>query len=478
MVNPTLYFYDLETSGFNARRNRIMQFAGQRTLVDLQPIGQPHNFYIKLTDDILPDPDAILVTGITPALTKKKGLTEAEFLKIFYKEIAVSGTIFVGYNSIRFDDEFMRFLNYRNFRDAYEWQWKNGRSRWDLLDVVRITRALRPAGIKWPHDTNGKKSNQLGLLTSINKLSHSKAHDALNDVWATISLAELIKSKQPKLFQFMLDMRKKDKIKNLVNSDQPFVYTSGKYPSETEKTTVAIKLAEHPGKQGVLVYDLRHDPSQFAEMNSEQLAAIWRRPKDEEDLMLPIKTLQFNRCPAVAPLSVLDGNSLERLELDMDHIEENLQKLKAIKKWPANLIKALKILDEQRQASTFEEPSGVDSQLYEGFFDDQDRRLMQAMLRSDSDKFSDFVNQYKDKRLQELVPLYKARNFPESLDKAEQEAWLDFCKQQLLDGQPSRLDEYLQRIDVVRQESQLSNVQKHLLDELEDYGKKLSSKLV
>src|SRR3990167_6816090 len=116
----TFYFYDLETRGFNPRAARIMQFGGQRTDLDLKPIGQPHNRLIKLTDDVLPEPDAAMVTGITPQQTLSKGLSEAEFLKYCYSKIAKSNTIFVGFNSIRFDDEFMRFLNYRNFYDAYE----------------------------------------------------------------------------------------------------------------------------------------------------------------------------------------------------------------------------------------------------------------------------------------------------------------------------------------------------------------------
>jgi exodeoxyribonuclease-1 len=142
----SFFFYDLETSGISSRGARIMQFAGQRTNLELQPIGEPVNALIKLTPDVVPEPDAIMITGITPQLTMVDGYTEAEFLKFFYEEVVQPDTIFMGYNSVRFDDEFMRFLHYRNFYDAYEWQWVDGCSRWDLLDVVRMTRALRPDG--------------------------------------------------------------------------------------------------------------------------------------------------------------------------------------------------------------------------------------------------------------------------------------------------------------------------------------------
>ena len=152
-----------------------MQFAGQRTGMDLNPVGEPYDILIKISEDILPEPDAILITGITPQKTIADGITEAEFLKIFDAEINQEGTIFVGFNSIRFDDEFMRFTRYRNFYDPYEWQWKDGRGRWEILDVARMTRALRPGGIQWPFGSDGKPTNRLELLADVNKLDHHSA---------------------------------------------------------------------------------------------------------------------------------------------------------------------------------------------------------------------------------------------------------------------------------------------------------------
>jgi exodeoxyribonuclease-1 len=251
-MNSSFYFYDLETSGISSRSARIMQFAGQRTDLDLKPIGEPETFYIKITPDVLPDPEAILLTGITPQKTLLDGITEAEFLKYFYDKIALPGTIFTGFNSIRFDDEFIRFLNYRNFWDAYEWQWQGSRSKWDILDVSRMTRALRPEGIEWPFDSDGKPSNKLELLAKINKLDHAQAHDAVSDVQATITLARLIKQKQPKLFDYLLGMRDKKRIEELVLKPQPFVYCSGRYSGEYLKTTLAITLTTHPTQKGAV----------------------------------------------------------------------------------------------------------------------------------------------------------------------------------------------------------------------------------
>ena len=196
----TFFFYDLETSGLNPRQDRIMQFAGQRTTLDFEPIGEPYNILVKLNDDTLPSPDALMVTGITPQQTQAEGYTEAEFARILVNEVFTEDTIVVGFNNIRFDDEFIRALFWRTFNDPYEWAWRDGRSRWDMLDVVRMTRALRPAGIEWPV-VDGKETNRLELLTKLNGIDHFKAHDALSDVEALIAVTKLIKEKQPQLYQ-------------------------------------------------------------------------------------------------------------------------------------------------------------------------------------------------------------------------------------------------------------------------------------
>ena len=188
----TLFFYDLETSGLSARDDRIMQFAGIRTDMDLQPIGEPYNFLVTLNDDTLPSPDALMVTGITPQKTLEEGYSEAECARMVSEEIFTPGTIAVGFNNVRFDDEFIRVLLWRNYYGPYEWAYQDGRSRWDLLDVVRLVRALRPEGINWPV-VDGKPTNRLELLSKENNLEHTHAHDALSDVEALIGVAKLIR---------------------------------------------------------------------------------------------------------------------------------------------------------------------------------------------------------------------------------------------------------------------------------------------
>ncbi len=474
MQSASFFFYDLETSGINSRDSRIMQFAGLRTDLNLKPIAEPENLFIKLSPDILPDPDAVLLTGITPQATQMDGLTEAEFLRYFTDEIATPGTIFVGYNTVRFDDEFMRNLHYRNFYDAYEWQWKDDRSRWDLLDVVRMTRALRPEGIEWPFTADGKPTNRLELITALNKLEHEHAHDALSDVYATIEVARLIRNKQQKLFDYLFTLRDKRKVADVVEAGQPFVYASGQYPGEFEKTAVVMPICPHPKRQGMLVFDLRHDPTTYKDMSAEQLAEAWKWKKDNPEERLPVKTLQYNKCPAVAPVGVLDEKSRERLKIDMDTVQKHAKILESMPDLEDKLCKAAEILDDAMQATFKSEDRHVDGQLYDGFFGAQDKQSMRVVRAAKPDELGDLNMHFSDKRLEALLPLYKARNYPKSLSGEEREQWDAFCNQQLLGGgQHSRMAKYLGRLQDIVSKGDLTSHQEYLLEELKLYAESI-----
>lgn len=458
-----------------------MQFAGQRTNTELEPIGEPVNVLIKLAPDVIPSPEAIMLTGITPQSTLLEGLTEAEFLKFFYEEVVKPGTTYLGYNTVRFDDEFMRYLHYRNFYDPYEWQWQNSCSRWDILDLVRMTRALRPEGISWPVTDEGKPTNRLELLTTANGLNHAHAHDALSDVTATIAVAKLIRDKQPNLFTFMFNHRNKKVVSTLVQQSQPFVYSSGKYPGEHEHTTVAVLLTPHPQQDCGLVYDLRHDPTPFLAMTPEQIVDAWRYKKDREDgdLRLPVKTLKYNRCPAVAPLGVIkDEATQERIHLSLQTVAKHLAIIKANQQsFAQKVIAAVKILDAEREQS-YNRPSQptsatVDSMLYDGFFAAGDKPLMSAMRAARPHEISDIASKFSDARLRQMALLYKARNFPQSLDTDERQAWEAHLAAQLMGTNNSDgLHAYFATLQELAA-GKLTSQQEYILEELQLYGESI-----
>ena len=441
----TFFFYDLETSGLNPRQDRIMQFAGQRTDMNLEPIGEPYNLLVTLNDDTLPSPDALMVTGITPQKTVEEGYTEAQFARMLSKEIFTPETIAVGFNNIRFDDEFIRHLLWRNFHDPYEWSWKDGRSRWDLLDVVRLTRALRPEGINWPLDAKGEPSNRLELITSANGIAHENAHDALADVTALIAVTKLIKQKQPQLYDYLLKMRDKKVVQQLVNVDgkKPFVYASGRYDKEFAKTTVAFPLTTSRNG-GVVVYDLRYDPTPFVGLSAEELSAkifaSWEERQAEDFVKLPVKELQYNRCPAVAPLGVLEqGDGWQKISLSAETVQQHQHILLN----HPDFAEKLRSIFENKPA--FKKLLGPEAQLYDGFLNDRDRLRVEAVRNADERELADFHTEFQDERLAPLLLHYKARNFPRSLSEDDLAQW-EIWRAQHLQAQLPQFMASLQRL--------------------------------
>ena len=470
----SFFFYDLETSGINPRTARIMQFAGQRTDMELNPIGDPVNALVKLTPDIVPEPDAILITGITPQQTLIDGYTEAEFLKLFFADVVQPDTIFVGYNSVRFDDEFMRFLQYRNFYDPYEWQYANGCSRWDILDVVRMTRALRPEGIEWPYTPEGKPTNRLEFLTKANNLSHEHAHDALNDVLATLAIAKLIKTKQPKLFEHLLSYRSKKAVSELIERREPFVYSTGKYPSSQQHTSVALWLGKNPNQRDEVVYDLRHDPTPYLAMNVDELADAWKATKDPDVVRLPVKTMKPNHCPAVAPLGVVKDLAVqERIDLTLDTVTKNLAVIRAHQaEFTNSVMQVITRADAEREQTHKLDSPTVDERLYEKFLSDSDKQAMRAVRSVEPSELHADRFTFQDDRLVGLLPLYKARNYPQSLSSEERAEYDAFCYQQVFDGgQDSRLAKFFARLSELAADA--SAEQKYLLEELQLYGQSI-----
>lgn len=436
MARPTFFFYDLETSGLSPSDARIMQFAGRRTTLDFEPLGDPVNLLVKLPDDTLPSPGAILTTKITPQKTLEEGITERELAKYLSEEIFTPDTIILGFNSVRFDDRFIQHLFWRNFYDPYEWMWKDGRSRWDMLDVVRMTRALRPEGITWCFTEDGKPTNRLELLTKANGISHESAHDALSDVNALIDVTRLIKEKQPNLFNFLFRLRDKREVKFLVSPDRPapFVYTSGRFGSTHNFATVSYPLFKTKN-DNILTFDLRYNlDEKLAELETAQKSTSETSEKSRtpekplKDRLFPLfKELAPNKCPAVAPLSVLDAeNGWAKIELSKDLINKNLKILTSHPEIIDQLKTELKNLTFDRP------PVDAEASLYDGFPPDSDKvrfRAIRAMTTPE--ELADFHPNFADPRLPELLLHYKAKNFPTSLSDSEEQSWQEYRKRRL-----------------------------------------------
>ena len=418
----TLYWHDYETFGADPKRDRPAQFAGLRTDEALNEIGEPLVIYCKPARDVLPHPEACLLTGITPQIADAEGLLEPEFIARIHAELAQPGTCGVGYNTLRFDDEVTRFTLYRNFYDPYGREWQNNNSRWDLIDLVRMTYALRPDGIAWPMHEEGRPSFRLEDLTLANGIGHEAAHDALSDVRATISLARLLRDQQPRLYNWLFQLRNKHKAAAQLDlaAHTPVLHTSRMYPAETGCTTLVLPLIIEPrNNNSILVYDLRHDPTPFMTMNVAELnETLFTRAEDlpEGKTRLPVKSVKINKCPALAPRNTLDEASTERIAIDLDACHRHWQLLLANKKFFKRIAQAYTMND-------FASSGDVDSALYEGFISEADRSLLNRIHSLPPKNLSKADFDFHDKRLPELFFRYRARNWPDTLTEEEALQW-------------------------------------------------------
>lgn len=441
----SIFWYDYETTGINPRCDRPLQVAGLRTDFDLNVIDEPVNLYCQPSEDILPHPAACAITGITPGQLAEHGLSEADFMTRVHAQLAAPGTCGAGYNTLRFDDEMTRYSLYRNFFDPYAREWQGGNSRWDLIDVVRAAYALRPDGLVWPKDEEGRVTLKLERLTAANGIDHGHAHEALSDVRATIALARLIREKQPKLYDWLFQLRGKQKVMDQIRLLQPMVHISGRFSAARSYVGVVLPLAWHPrNKNALIVCDLHLDPRGLLELDAETLRQrLYTRRDDlaEGELPVPLKLIHINKCPVVAPLSVLRPADQQRLGLDMAlHQERTLRLSDAQNIWK-DKVQAIYASEE------FAQSLDPEQQLYDGFIGDRDRRLCEQVRSADPAQLAQQQWPFDDERLPELLFRYRARNFPDTLSFEEQERWRIFCQKRLSDsvwGAPNTLENFVE----------------------------------
>jgi exodeoxyribonuclease I len=464
-MSQTLFFYDLETTGISPKFDRIMQFAGQRTDLLLNPIGDPVDVLIKLPPDILPNPYAVLVHRQTPQMCMSDGLTEPEFAKMFCSEIATEDTIMVGYNNIRFDDEFIRYTLYRNMYDPYTWAHKDGRSRWDLLDVVRMTRALRPDGLQWPFAPDGKPTVALESMTKVNDIQHVGAHNALSDVNALISLAQKLHLAQPKLFNYLLNNRSSSAVEKIISTDI-FVYTSGRYSAQNQKTTAATVVAKSNKQKAVYVYDLRIDPQPYREYS----AAKWLElltTKDRE-ILCPIKRLTTNKSPAVAPIGTITETDAKRVGIDLVSVNSNQKFISDNGNMQENISAAVALLESQQSTMFDGLNTESDNDLYGGFWSNSDALTMAEIRMSDPKYMAGIVAEKGSQKLIDLTRYYLARNYPKLMSELDRDWWQMYLVKRF--SHSDYIDKFQKDFVECSSRSNLSDEDKYLLEELRLYA--------
>lgn len=466
----TFYFHDYETFGKHPALDRPAQFAGVRTDAEFNIIEEPLVIYCRPSEDYLPDPEAVMITGITPQQALSKGINEVEFARQIHAAFTQPNCCIIGYNNIRFDDEISRHLFYRNFIDPYAYSWQNGNSRWDLLDVVRACYALRPEGIEWPENDEGLPSFKLTDLTEANQIAHENAHDAMSDVYATIAMAKRVKEAQPRLFNYLFQSRDKQSIIELFNiADMtPLVHVSGMFGAYRHNISLIAPIAWHPGnKNAVITCDLAGDISTLIQLDKESL--YQRLYTHHHKLMpdqspIPLKLVHTNKCPVIAPIKTLRAEDSERLNIDVPRCLANLELLRQHPEIRE------KVIALYYKAKSFPVISNVDAQLYQGFFNHADRAAIQIIAQTKPQNLPALTLNFNDPRLSELLFRFRARNYPATLNDSEQQRWRLHCQDQLT---PERVQNYVQILNELTYQYEHQSEKLSLVKALFEYGKRL-----
>jgi len=469
-------FYDLETFGADPRTTRIAQFAAMRTDAELNEVEAPISVFVKPANDLLPSPMATLITGIAPQDALRDGVSEAEIFALIFEEMARPETCTAGYNSLRFDDEFVRYGLFRNFYDAYEREWRNGNSRWDLLDVLRLARALRPDGVVWPQREDGFTSFKLEHLATANEVRVGDAHEALSDVRALIGIARKFKRAQPRLWEYALRLRDKRFAASLIDpiAMQPALHVSSRYPAARLCAAPVIPLARHPRIDSrIVVFDLEQDPQALLTMAPDEIADRLYTPAadlPEGEERVALKEVHLNRCPALIAWNHLRPDDFERLGIDPVRAENRAAQLREAGPELVEKVRRVYANDAARA------PSDADASLYDAFIGDGDKRLFRTVRATAPEELAQTAFDFRDARLPELLFRYRARNWPQTLSADERERW-DQYRRHRLDGE-SGLSEYsfarfAEELRQVRAAAGEDGAKQALLDRLEDWGRGL-----
>jgi len=425
----TLLWYDLETFGRDPQHDRIAQIACIRTNEALEEIADPLVLYCKLPPDYLPDPEACFIHGITPQEVEKNGVTEYEFARRIEHEMSAPATTVVGYNSIQFDDEFIRRLFYRNLIDPYAREYKNDNSRWDIINLLRAIHDIKGEGFVWPVNGDGNPLFKLEDLARANSIEHRSAHDALFDVKATIGLARKVLRLYPKVYQWYFEHRKREHLAPLVNLSSRghmLVHTSQLYTRQEGCSTVIAPLGlVEADRHALVAYDLRVDPTPFANMSEDELRDLLFTDRAESGLARPpITMIRLNSCPYLAPLSVLRQSAAKKLGIDIELCRKNVRKLD---EYPALRDRFIALYRYERKPADELDPEYA---IYSGgFYSQNDKKELERFHQILQDRGphaakNEFMRiQFHDPRIPTLLGRLLARNFPETLTPEQHLSW-------------------------------------------------------
>nr|WP_229650562.1 exodeoxyribonuclease I [Vibrio splendidus]MCC4883227.1 exodeoxyribonuclease I [Vibrio splendidus] len=490
-INYEKYFvYDYETSSIDKHHGQPVQGAWILTDKDLTVIPNTEgNVFCKLRPDVVPTIDAFLITKIDPATLKEKGVSENEFSKTI--QIAMQQhpkTCISGYNTMKFDDEVTRNLMFRNNRRMYDHEWKNSNGRVDFYNLVKMAYAYYPDVITFPRKEDGKVSLKLEDLCIANNILHEQAHDALSDVVGTIQLARLIKERQPRMFDYFVNLSNQNNVRKLLTCGDPLFYTERVIDEERCFTTMLYPVVkDSKNDKAFLCVDLTQDPSALLNSTPEEIRKLMftkRAELPEDAPRLGVHSIKTNKQPI---LRQAVGKTIPhlcgRFGIDMNKCLENLAKIQADPKIKERLQQAF--INEQEPASD------VYGSIYSGgFLSNNDMSIRDSMQHivnfetnetglSKADVYGTALRANEPKRVSELLLRSKWNTYLDNLlasgeySPVEFRHYLQYVSKVISFPIPNAdnhtISQFKERLKELEYETTLTEQDQHIVNGLRDH---------
>jgi exodeoxyribonuclease-1 len=413
MRSQKFIFYDTETSGLNKMFGQIFQFAATLTDENFQILDQ-FEIRSRRMPHIVPDPGALLVTGVTPEQLESATDTYYSFAsKIRRKLLSWSPAIFAGYNIFSFDEHFMRSMYYQNLFPPYLSQ-TNGNKRLDVLPLVRAAEQLFPDSLNFQVNQRGKTSKKLQHVAAANGFSNHNAHDAMGDVLATIHVAEILKHNAPKLWHNSNKANSRRDFNQLIEND-PWVLIHD-HNNGWPITYPAVSVCKVDNGRNTLFYDLRYPPNKIS--NNDPFDNFTSR-------LRPFRVVRDAEMPITFRKTEL--KLLNLLEpLDCDELDYQAREIKGNEA----IFHAAQLYSEAKRE--FDKSPHIEEQIYDDFDAfDRDRGLIEKFHEANPDGKLGIAKQFSDERFRAFARRIIYENFPAAMQTTEREMFGTKIKERL-----------------------------------------------
>lgn len=382
-------FYDTETTGTDTDFDQILQFAAIHTDFQFNELDRIE-IRCRLMPHIVAAPGAVRVTKVTAAQLCDGTLDShyAMMRKIREKLVSWAPAIFIGYNSLRFDEHLLRQAFYKTLHPVYLTN-NNGNMRTDALRIVQAVSLFAPGVLTLPVNDDGDEVFKLDRVAPLNGFAHERAHDAAADVEATIFLCRMLAEKAPEVWSSFMRFSQKAAVVDYLSAERVFCLSDFYFGKPYSWIVTEIGRNAEIGSEH-FVYNLAIDPDSLRDLSDDDLVArLARLPK-------PVRRLKSNGCPIIVPVD--DAPAIARAaEFGFDELMHRADVLAGDDALRARLIAAFQSTQQEREPSIH-----VEQQLYDSFFSKPDEMLMEKFHVVPWEQRLGIIQQFGDPRLQQI----------------------------------------------------------------------------